>query len=923
MNRFTSPSRFVEDSLDDVVSAAEAGLSALDRVKRSARSTTESRQHYAEAKQMLSPELYQPKRASSAPRGTQSYRNVAFEDEGNFEQKRDDSSMERRFESFLRKQKLMEDRIKRLEQQKVADANAALAMQEERDKLMEDRKNDHKTMQGLRSQVSALKARVDTITSSDSAADERSGDGRISGTRYTLQEVNDLVKAAVQSEMARAVPEITGRIQRDSGLGHSTSKSQLSDSKIFNRSAGVEQFTSLEREMIRLSGEFERMKTKQSTLETAYAELKGTTTARELKAEEAHKRAINAHRVEVETFLGSAARRTAESLTTVQAHSQEIAALRAELDGFTDRAGNALAELDMRISFHDQSKDEVYSVLERLEGDTMQLKNQQGDTESTLVRFVEDSLKLARVAGATDSLSRQTAVLQERFETLDVQVQSMSSSLDSQQVPIDMLAKSIDGINEKFEARTDALRQSIDANKSASDESLTSFGEALKKTKGRVKELSESIKGVSQIRQSIEAVLREVDNRAKQDASWTYSFKTALQRVDGRLQAVEQALVNAPGGVSQSELFDAEGAHSAPLHDTGYGSGVGPGAMHAPGHPSYHGHGVGRHSTPLSRPVPLLGTQFDEIRALIADLRQEVKHTTQAECSDLREEFMTHVEERLEAVKSGLFGEVQNAVGAVSADLERSEQNMQDAVAELREKVASCEEVVVTLQGTVDASQQSWQETATEQTSRSAEAIAALAASVSRETERLASIEASLAQATTMANEGWGTAAAELRAMLESVTERIAQQEEHTVESQAHAKTHIGLIDELHTSLGHCQVVLEAHEQQFTALNESVESQQEAWHSVQEDFTAQLQHVNETFSEQCGILQDELHTCKEDLNEHVRFTNDCLGDQQTALEEGLAEARQGQEQQGQVVQSLQADVTKAAGETAEVTYEKL
>ena len=641
----------MEETLDDVINAAEESLSAMDRAKHSARATADDREHYAESKRIFSPELYtQPiRRSLSAPRGAKNQnppRNTVIPDNyGEYEQKKDDGSIERRFESFLRKQKLMDERLKRIEQQKAMETQATQDAQTQRDKLLEDQRADHKLIHNLRSQISTLKSKVDFLVQNN---EQKSEHPAVLDSMQGPTNVQELVKAAVQAEMRVAVGEITTAIVRDQGRGQlgRSGQSQLTDSKIFARSAGVEQFTSMEKELIRMSGEVERMKTKQMVLESAYSELKNTASIREIKAEEAFKKSINAHRVEVETFLGSAARRTADSLATVQTHAQELTHLRSELDGFVDRSGNALAELDMKIGFLEQAKEEIYSVLERVEGDTIQLKNQTADAEASLLRFVEDSLRLTKVSGTVDSLSRQMKVSQERLETMDIKLQNTTSAVDAQTVPIDLLAKSIDGINEKFESRTDTLRQSIDANKASADEAIATIEEGAKKTRGKVKELTESIKNVTKIRQSIDAVLQEVDSRAKQDASWTYSFKTALQKIDSRVQAVENALHPSSFSDSSQQALEsplpplpAEGS-PVPVKRQMVGTAAfSPARSQAP---------VVQVST---RPVPVLGTQFDEIRALIVELREQLSKEQREGCDRMRRELVAHFEDSLGALE--------------------------------------------------------------------------------------------------------------------------------------------------------------------------------------------------------------------------------------------------------------------------------
>ena len=127
----------------------------------------------------------------------------------------------------------------------------------------------------------------------------------------------------------------------------------------------------------------------------------------------------------------------------------------------------------------------------------------------------------------------------------------------------------------------------------------------------------------------------------------------------------------------------------------------------------------------------------------------------------------------------------------------------------------------------------------------------------------------------------------EFQRSLSAFSERLSSQENNTLESGTQLNTHITLIDELHTSLGQCQTILEGHENRLNDLTDEVEKNRLSNEKSFEDLSAQLHAAVENFSQQSGILQDDLHTCKEDLVEHVRFTNDSMGDLQTALDEGV------------------------------------
>jgi hypothetical protein len=443
---------------------------------------------------------------------------------------------------------------------------------------------------------------------------------------------------------------------------------------IFARSAGVEQFTSLEKEVIRLSGDLERTRSRLTALDTAYTELKASTTAREVRAEESHKKAIHAQRVEVESFLSAAARKTTETLAAASSGIEAAAQIRSDLDQFIERSGTALAELDLRLAQHDESKEEVYSVLERVETEQHHAKNRQSDTERSLFGYMEESLQLAKAAGTVEDHSRQLQLLGEKLAGLEVQVQANTSCMDAQVVPIDMLAKSIDAINEKFESRTDLLRQGMEAHKAGVDKVLVDVHESGRKTRGKLRDLAESVRGVAQIRQSIEVVLKEVDARAKQDASWTYGFKAALQKIDGRLLAVEyelnpssallQVQEQVQGGGGAGSAGAASGAGLSPskqsFKEGGGGGGTGgsasspfrsaaAAAVEPQSYPTFptgtsSTGSTGACSTGGGRGVagimPLAGSQFDEIRKVIAQLRTEFNANMQDELAKQSVNFM-------------------------------------------------------------------------------------------------------------------------------------------------------------------------------------------------------------------------------------------------------------------------------------------
>jgi len=163
-------------------------------------------------------------------------------------------------------------------------------------------------------------------------------------------------------------------------------------------------------------------------------------------------------------------------------------------------------------------------------------QSQLNNTLLSVEKLQQDSSNDAIVS----SHSKQLRVVDERLEMLTININSLSSAIDTNAIPVDLLAKSIDDINEKFESRTNTLKSQVDELTIHTQVRVDELTDGLKKSKTKVRDLSETMKKISQIKQSIETVLSEVDSRAKQDASWTYEFKAGLQKLELKYGALEE-----------------------------------------------------------------------------------------------------------------------------------------------------------------------------------------------------------------------------------------------------------------------------------------------------------------------------------------------------------------------------------------------
>lgn len=207
---------------------------------------------------------------------------------------------------------------------------------------------------------------------------------------------------------------------------------------------------------------------------------------------------------------------------------------------YTYILGSALAEFDMKIHDLEEHKDSLYQESSRMFQTQAKHQAQLGETQSIVEQLLGDSETLSTFCELTNSHSKQFLVFDERLEAMDMNISVLTCNVETNATPVELLAKSIDAINEKFESRTDKLKHQLDENHQHLQNDITDISESLKKTKSKIKDLAETVKAFTQIRVSIESVLKEVDHRAKQDASWTYQFKSSLQKLELRYNVLEE-----------------------------------------------------------------------------------------------------------------------------------------------------------------------------------------------------------------------------------------------------------------------------------------------------------------------------------------------------------------------------------------------
>ena len=152
--------------------------------------------------------------------------------------------------------------------------------------------------------------------------------------------LRELVQQTVQKELTRCIPEaVSSHLLKDQQQPHhlipSSHNTNTSSASLSSSISGMNHLDNrmyLEKEFIRINSEFERLKLRQSTLESTCSDLRSGASARESRVEEQHRKAIQQHRSELDAFIGSTGKKVFEAINVLRENN--VTAMRADLDGF-------------------------------------------------------------------------------------------------------------------------------------------------------------------------------------------------------------------------------------------------------------------------------------------------------------------------------------------------------------------------------------------------------------------------------------------------------------------------------------------------------------------------------------------------------------------------------------------------------------
>jgi hypothetical protein len=489
-------------------------------------------------------------------------RDIDYDDDNNnntntnYKQQPNGSLQDRKLDLLMKKMKALEERGKRQDKESLQQQHALQTLAAQHEALQEASKQDRKQLLAHKEQVSVLKQRVELLMNQDEARG-----------RQQQERLRDLVAQRVQSEVevlrdqfhfaAAATTTVTAATtavsesliegqQTNNTSNHRHDLTNNSNSNYRDREGSggenrhlVRSLTTVEKEVLRLSQDMERLKSKQTFLERIYAEMKESVQQRESRLEESQRKSLSTFQSQCDQMLKSSQKTLQDLLGDAtsgsgnsSAAAATVAALRESLERSIDKTGSVLAEFDDRIVSADNQLLSLANALTLLRNKDLQTESRLGDLEQQLPVFLAECEEIYRLKDSLADVQQASAAAvvassrsrEEAEASKQVQLQAQLGSLQSAQ-------------QQQTEQQTEALRLL----RQETEESLSVLRESQKKVKTRLRDVVEQHQSLASMRVSVEQLLQELERQISLEAEREYERNTQWQRLDGRVALLESA----------------------------------------------------------------------------------------------------------------------------------------------------------------------------------------------------------------------------------------------------------------------------------------------------------------------------------------------------------------------------------------------
>lgn len=439
--------------------------------------------------------------------------------------------------NYLRKIQLLEEKIKRMEKNQSSDEQTIQDLSNKCELLLETHRQEKRNYHGIKEQLASYKTRLDVLSNQEEFRGKIATGHPLGLDSDMLQEI---ISEKIKREVARAMEDASLHRQFHSETISAADKllksaNQTTTDRFIESQRGQrqlsDQMASVEREMIRVSSEFDRLKTKHNYLDRVYSDLKDSVSIKELKMEEHHRKAIHSYRHEFDQLMQSTTRQLNELQTTKEEKTVQVEDVQKAMETHIENTGAVLAEFDMRFLRLEETLQQVGSTAALLKSKEKDLESRVRDLEGQFPQFFVELQEIQRVKDHVHQLGDKLNQQQDCYLEVTLQIKEIRESIDAFSGPLTLLSTSLDQMGERLDKKLVKLVDSISQTNKEHDTALQQVRDQMKRYKAKVKDVHTQVTAVKEQGEQVAVLLQQLEAQRVDEAQSTYEVHTQLQRI--------------------------------------------------------------------------------------------------------------------------------------------------------------------------------------------------------------------------------------------------------------------------------------------------------------------------------------------------------------------------------------------------------
>jgi hypothetical protein len=482
---------------------------------------------------------------------------------------------DRKVELLMKKMKVVEDRCKRYDKDITQQQQQVTTLSHQTETIQESLKQEKKSLLQVKEQLSFVKQRVDLLMSQEEVRNRyqqttnglpSTGSGIVGNMGTMTGQLGDLslaiennewlkefIQQRVHAEVSKAIDTYhyqqsvvmnTRNNAPAAATGSaSTSSSVMMSSNPHNRQL-VEQLTVVEKEMLKLTSDFERLKSKQLYLDRIYSELKEINQNKEQKIEENARKVMNSFRHECDLLIKTTSKAVNDYLQQMQKQSIQQDELQSLVENSIDKTGKILAEFDERI-VHEETQQQVLSnTISLLKNKEMNHESRLKEMEVSIPSFLQECEQIYQLKDSLHDViqcveNQRTVVQQHINHTFKDYQQYVTEKLE-QPLHETVLKQQIPLLTNLIKSQQEEMKESLIKYQESNESNIHILKESQKKLKAKLRDLYDTYHPlVPQLQQSMEKVIQDFQKQVMDESSRAYEMNSTLQRIEGKVNQVE------------------------------------------------------------------------------------------------------------------------------------------------------------------------------------------------------------------------------------------------------------------------------------------------------------------------------------------------------------------------------------------------